>query len=125
MTELLYKDLSFKLTGLVFEINNEIGYGQSEKTYCDAFEKLLRKENISYKRENYFPVSICGEVVKREYFDFLIEEKVVVEFKISEQYYKRACTQVFKYLKSSGMKLGLIYRFTKDGVRAKRIPNYY
>lgn len=125
MTELLYKDLSYKLTGLIYEIDNTIGYGQSEKTYGDSFEKLLKREKIDYQREIYFPISIDGEIVKKEFFDFLIEGKIIVELKVSDQNYKKACTQIFQYLKSSDKKLGLIFRFTKDGVRVKRIPNYY
>ena len=125
MTELLYKDLSYKITGLIFNIDNIIGYGQSEKTYGDAFQNLLEKEKIKFEREVYFPIVIEGKVIKKEFFDFLIEDKMIVELKISDQNYKKACTQIFQYLKSSGKKLGLIFRFTKDGVRVKRIPNYY
>lgn len=125
MTEILYKELSYKLNGYAYEIDNEIGYGQSEKTYADAFEELLIKDNFAYQREVYFPIMINDKVIKKEFFDFLVDDKIIVEFKISDHYYKQACTQIFKYLKSSSKKLGLIFRFTKDGVRTKRIPNYY
>ena len=125
MTDLLYKDLSYKLTGLVFELNNQIGYGQTEKVYSDAFEKLLQREAVNYRREVYYPIKIEEKIIKKEYFDFLIDDKIIVEFKISDIHYKRACSQIFKYLKSSGKKLGLIFRITKGGVRTKRIPNYY
>lgn len=125
MTELLYKELSYKLTGLMFEINNQIGYGQSEKLYGDCLEKLLEREKISFQREIYNPIKIEDQVVKRTYFDFLVDDKIIVELKISDRNYKTACTQIFQYLKSSGKKLGLIFRITRDGVRVKRIPNYY
>jgi len=125
MTDLLYKQLSYKISGLIFEVDNTVGYGQTEKVYGDAFEVLLKREDISYLREIYFPIMIEGEVIKKEFFDFLVEDKIIVELKISDINYKKACTQIFQYLKSSGKKLGLIYRFTSTGVRTKRIPNYY
>ncbi|MCX6810751.1 MAG: GxxExxY protein [Candidatus Berkelbacteria bacterium] len=125
MTELLYKELSFKLTGLVYEIDNLIGYGQSEKIYCDCFEKLLQREKINYEREIYFPLRIDNKVIKKYYFDFLIDDSIIIEFKISDRNYKNVCTQIFQYLKSSGKKLGIVFRFMSDGVRVKRIPNYY
>lgn len=125
MTELLFKDLSYRLTGLIFEVNNQVGYGQSEKTYSDCFEKLLQRENINYQREVYFPIKIDEHLVKKEFFDFLIDDQIVIELKISDKFYKKACGQIFKYLKSSDKKLGIIFRITKDGVRIKRIPNYY
>ena len=125
MTELLYKELSYELTGLAFEVNNIIGYGQTEKTYCDAYEELLKKNGINYSREEYFPIKIGDKVIKKEFFDFLIDDKIIIEFKVSDRNYKQACDQIFKYLKSSKKKLGLIFRISKGGVRTKRIPNYY
>lgn len=125
MTELLYKELSYKITGLIFEIDNKIGYGHDEKTYGDALQKLLEKDKIPFDREVYFPIKIDGKLLTKVYFDFLIENKIIVELKVSDRNYKKVCSQLFKYLKSSGLKLGLIYRFTSGGVRTKRIPNYY
>jgi len=125
MTELLFKELSYQLTGLVYEIDNTVGYGQNEKTYCDCFEELLQRENISYKKEIYFPLKINNKLIKKYYFDFLVDDKIVVEFKISDKNYKNVCTQIFQYLKSSEKRLGIVFRFMPDGVRTKRIPNYY
>lgn len=125
MTELIYKDLSYKLTGLAFEVSNKIGYGQNEKVYDDAFEELLKRDKIPYSREVYFPITIEGKVIKKCFFDFIIDDKIIIEFKIATRFYRDACSQIFQYLKTSGKKLGLIYRITADGVRVKRIPNYY
>jgi len=125
MTELLYKELSYTLTGLVFEVDNQIGYGQTEQTYGDALEELLKSNHINYQREIYYPIMIGDKLVKKEFFDFLIDDKIIVELKISDRHYKQACTQLFRYLKSSNKKLGLIFRFTNDGIKVKRIPNYY
>ncbi len=125
MTDLIFKELSYKISGLIFEVDNTIGYGHSEKIYGDALAEILEREEITYKRELYYPIIIEGKVIKKVYFDFVIEDKIIVELKVSDNKYKNACTQIFNYLKTSGLKLGIIYRFTKDGVRTKRIPNYY
>jgi len=123
MDKLLYKDLSYKLCGLAFQIDNEIGFGQEEKVYADALEKLLQNEKIDYKRELYCPITIDSEVVKKKYLDFLIDDKIVIELKVSNYNYRDACSQLFKYLKNNNVKLGLIFRFTRNGVKVKRIPN--
>jgi len=125
MTELIYKELSYQLTGFAFEIDNIIGFGQNEKSHADALEVLLRKNNLKYQREFYFPIKIEEQVIKKHFFDFLIEDKIIVELKANDANFKQVCAQVFQYLKSSGKKLGLVYRFSKNGVRTKRIPNYY
>lgn len=125
MAELIYKELSYQLTGFAFEIDNLIGYGQDEKTYGDAFEVLLKMNEIKYQRELYFPITIEGKLLKKCFFDFLVDDKIVVELKANDINFKQVCAQVFKYLKASNNKLGLVYRFSKNGVRTKRIPNYY
>ena len=123
MKELIYKELSYKLIGFAYQIDNEIGFGQSEKVYSGAFEKLLEKEKIVFKRELYAPINISGELVAKRYFDFLIDGKIVVEIKVGDYSYKKVCTQLFQYLKQENYKLGLIIRFNKNGVTSKRIPN--
>ncbi|MCX6810368.1 MAG: GxxExxY protein [Candidatus Berkelbacteria bacterium] len=125
MTDLIFKDLSYKLTGIAYKVNDLVGHGQNEKVYADAFAILLEKENIDFSRELYFPIKVEEKVVKKYFFDFLIENKVIVELKANDANYKQVCSQIFRYLKTSEKKLGMIYRFTKTGVRTKRIPNLY
>lgn len=123
MTDLIYKELCYKLTGLAFEIYLSIGGELKEKVYANALEELLKRENLVYKREVYYPIKINNKVIGKNYFDFLIDEKIVVELKKGSAGYLQACNQLSNYLKLSDLKLGLIIRFTKDGARAKRIVN--
>ncbi|HLC43526.1 MAG TPA: GxxExxY protein [Patescibacteria group bacterium] len=125
MEDFIYKELSFKLIGLAYEVYNCLGYGLKEKVYTDAFEKLLRKEGIEYRREYYYSLKVRDEIVGKRYFDFLIEGKLILEFKIGGDKYFDAYCQLLDYLKSTDLKLGIIVRFTKDGVKVKRIPNLY
>lgn len=125
MADLVYKDLSYKLVGLAFEVNCALGSGLKEKTYADAYEELLKEEKIKYQREFYFPLKIRGKIVSQKYFDFLIEDKIILEFKIGGDKFIDAYRQIFEYLKTSDLKLGIIIRFTRDGVKIKRIVNIY
>ncbi len=125
MGDLIYKELCYKLTGLAYEIDNTMGSGFEEKVYANAFEELLKREKIKYAREVYYPITINGKIIAKKFFDFLIEDKIVLELKCGENRYKNVCKQVFQYLKTSDLKLGLVVRFTKDGVLVKRIPNLY
>lgn len=125
MGELLYKDLSYVLNGIAFEIDNQIGFGQSESVYSKAFEEHLKQKNIPYEKEKYFPIKVNDVVVARKYVDFSIDGKIVVELKQGEDNYRKVCRQVFEYLKSNNLKLGLVIRFTKNGVKVKRIPCFY
>lgn len=123
--EIIYKDLSFKLIGLAYEVHNALGFGLKEKNYRDAIEILLKKENINYVKEFYYPLKVRGEVVGKKFFDFIVDGKIILELKTGSDRYFSAYSQLLDYLKSSGLKLGIIVRFTKDGVKIKRIPNIY
>lgn len=122
-TKLLYEELSFKIHGLLFEVDNTIGSGQKEEVYSKGFEELLKREGIHYQRELYFPIKINDKIIAKRYFDFLIEDKIVLELKVANYQFRDSCTQLFQYLKTSHKKLGIIARFTKYGVRTKRILN--
>ena len=123
MTKLIYEDLSYKLIGLAYEVDDIVGYGQSEKVYSDSFEELLKREKIVYEKEYYAPIIVNNKVIAKRYYDFLINGIIILELKTKDSKYREVCTQVFKYLKASGLKLGLIIRFTKNGIKIKRIPN--
>jgi GxxExxY protein len=121
--ELIYGDLSYKINGLLYQIDNQIGFGHVEKIYADAFEQLLKDANISYEREYYIPLKVNDKVIARKYVDFLIDGKIIVELKTGDYMYREVCSQIFSYLKSGGFQLGIVGRFTKNGVMIKRILN--
>ena len=125
MVDLIYKDLSYVINGIAFKIDNEIGYGFDEKIYADAFEELLKKGKLKYQREVYSPVKVDNKVIARRFIDFIIEDKIVVELKQGINKYRKVCDQLFQYLRINKLKLGIVIRFTKNGVKIKRIPNFY
>lgn len=121
MTVLIYKELSYRIIGIAFEIYNSLGDGLKEKDYARAFEEILKQEKIKYQREVYYPLKIRDKTISKKYFDFLVEGKIVLELKSGNRNYRQACIQLFEYLKVSDIDLGIIIRFTNDGVKYKRI----
>ena len=125
MTDPIYKELSFKLNGLAFEVYKTLGEGLRESVYANAYEELLKRDGLKYQRELYYPITINGKIVGKYYFDFLVEDKIVVEIKVGNFKYYQAYTQLYEYLKLSKCELGLIIRFTMDGAVVKRVVNLY
>jgi GxxExxY protein len=76
--ELVYKDLSYIITGLLFEVHNELGRFCNEKQCCDLFEKLLIENKIKYEREKVLPKLFEGEKSGRNRIDFIIENKIII-----------------------------------------------
>ena len=82
LEKLLYKDLTYRIRGLCMRAYNEIGYGLREKEYRLALRQLFKDENIVFQEELYSPILINSKKVGKQYLDFLVEDKVVVELKV-------------------------------------------
>jgi len=123
MTEIIYKELSYKIVGCRFDVYNELGFGHKEKYYQTATEEALRKGSLGFERQLYVPIKFKEKVVGKYYLDLLVEEKIVVELKVGDHFFRKDIEQILSYLKSKGLKLGILINFTSSGVKYKRIIN--
>jgi GxxExxY protein len=123
MEDLLYKDLSYKINGLLFKVHNELGRYKNEKQYGDKFELLLNENNIKYKREFILPPSFSGENKNRNKVDFFIEDEIIIDFKAKTIITKEDYFQMQRYLDASSKKLGIIVNFRFKYLKPKRIIN--
>lgn len=123
MAKLVYPELSYKIVGILFEVFNKLKYGHKEKIYQKALVEELEQEKIKFKRELYFPIDFKGKVISSYFFDFLIDNKIVLELKVANDFYRRDINQLLSYLKFRNYRLGILVLFTKDGLRYRRIVN--
>ncbi len=122
--DLIYPDLSYKIIGCAFDVYNNLGEGHHEKYYQRALEEAFRQNNIDYKPQVYFPLQYRDKVVGKNFLDFLVESKIVVEIKKGNKYSKRHINQVLEYLKMTNTKLAILINFGSDSVSFKRIINF-
>lgn len=66
-----------------------------------------------------------GKPITKLFLDFLIEDKIVVEFKVLPKIGYIHIDQVMGYLKATNKKLAILIYFTKDGIKFRRILNSY
>lgn len=119
---LLYPDLSYKLTGVFFRIHKKLGRFCSERQYCDEIEKELNIDNYSFKRE--FELSKLKESLpKGNRVDFLVENKIIIEVKAKKFVTKEDYIQVLRYLEGGGFGLAMIINFRSTYLKPKRIIN--
>lgn len=123
MAKLVYPELSYKIVGVLFTVYNSLGYGYQEKYYQRAIAKELEKAQLKYKKEQKAIIKYRGEIIGRYFIDFVVEDKIVVELKLTNDFYKKDIKQVLGYLKSTGLKLGILFIFMKEGLKFKRIVN--
>ncbi|PJE60016.1 MAG: hypothetical protein COU85_00545 [Candidatus Portnoybacteria bacterium CG10_big_fil_rev_8_21_14_0_10_44_7] len=111
------------MNGFFFKIHNELGRFCQEQQYADAFETTLLKENFNFLREKKINKLFLGEKINFGIPDFIIENRIVVDFKAKKFITKDDYFQMMRYLKSKNFKLGLIVNFRNTYLKPKRIVN--
>jgi len=120
--EIIYPELSYLLTGIFYDIHNQLGRFCRERQYADEFEKILREKQISFERE--YCLENLGSKIKGNIVDFLIDNKILVDFKAKIFLNKEDYYQMQRYLESSNLKLGLLVNFRNNYLKPKRIINF-
>lgn len=120
MSEIIYKELSYRINGLLFKTHNELGRYCREKQYGDAFAKLLSSEKVNFEREKYISIEAIDNKATNK-ADFVIENQIVIEFKAKPLILKEDYYQTQKYLQASGHRLGLIVNFRNKYLKPIRI----
>lgn len=121
--DLLYPDLSYEIVGVLFDVFTNFGYGQKEEYYQKAIAIALKEKGLAFKRELPVRINFKNKFIATNYLDFLIEGKVVLEIKQGNRFNPKDIQQAHRYLKLTDLKLGILARFTKVGVKTKRIIN--
>ena len=112
--ELIYKELSYTVTGIMMSVHNEIGSYARERQYGDVAEKLFKGAGIEFKRE--VVIGDSGNVL-----DFIVENKIALEFKAKRIITKQDYYQTQRYLQETGLRLALLVNFRDRLIKPKRI----
>ncbi len=122
-SDLVYPDLCYKIVGSLFKVWTDLGPGHKEKLYQKALAEEFKKVGLEFRKELPVKLVYAGKPIGIYYFDFLVEEKVVLELKVRNYFSSKDIKQVFSYLKSQNLRLGIIAHFMRSGVKFKRIVN--
>ena len=117
--KIIHAELSYTVTGLCFKVQRQLGRFCRERQYCDALEEKLKRSNIPYEREK----SLDDAEARGNRADFIVDQKFLLEIKSLPYTTKADYFQVQRYLKASGIKLGMIINFRSKYLKPKRIIN--
>ena len=62
---IVFKELSYKVNGILFDVYNQLGGNYHEKYYQRAVAKLFSKRKISFKKEVKVNITIEGDSIGR------------------------------------------------------------
>jgi len=115
------EELMSAIIGCAIEVHKELGQGYLEKVYENAMSAEMRMQNIKHKTQ--VPVSVLykGVKVQGQVLDMVVEDKIILELKAVSELVSAHEAQLLSYLKSTGMRAGLLINFrenlVKDGIR--------
>ena len=122
LEEYLYKDESYKIIGLLFEVHKNLGKGFSEIVYKDALEYEFKINNIPFQREKEFSVNYKDTILIHKFFaDFVVFDSIILEIKTVDCFNNAHYNQCLNYLKVSGYELAFLINFNQNSLEHKRI----
>jgi GxxExxY protein len=122
MSEIIFKNESYKIIGVCLEVYNTLGMGFDEAVYKDAIEIEFKKLNIDYIREKEFDVFYKGIPLNRKFYvDFFVYNKINLEVKSKSSLQEAHILQTKNYCACAKTKLGILVNFGATSLEYKRI----
>jgi len=120
-TDGLYRDLTYKIIGALYEVHKELGSVHKEIIYHKAVAIELIDRKIDFVEEKSIDVKYKGQRIGVYRPDFIIEDKVILEIKVAPMITKSMQDQVYYYIKGAKYKLVLLANFGTSKVGIKRL----
>ncbi|QUB78043.1 GxxExxY protein [Prevotella jejuni] len=106
-------------------IRRQLGPGFLEKVYKNAMIVELRKLKLTYEAEKLIQVLYDGIVVGEYRTDIIVEGRLILELKATQDLSIANEVQLVNYLTSTGIDDGLLINFGSDKLQFKRKYRIY
>ena len=119
-------EITQKIIGCAIQVHKSLGPGLLESAYEECLSYELIKNGLSIKRQQPTPVVYKEIKLKCGYrIDILVENAVVLELKVVDEFNPVHEAQILTYMKFSNKQLGLLINFNatvlKNGIRRFKI----
>ena len=117
----IYQDLSYKIIGVIYDVHKELGNVHKEIIYHKAVAIELSERGIPFVEEKPIDIKYKGKKIGIYKPDFIIDDKVILEIKVTPAITKAMTEQVYFYVKGTKYKLVLLVNFGTRKVGIKRL----
>jgi len=119
-------EITQKIIGCAIQVHKSLGPGLLESAYEECLSYELIKNGLNIKRQQ--PTPVVYKEIKLECgyrIDILVENSVVVELKVVDEFNPVHEAQILTYMKFSNKSLGLLMNFNvtilRNGIRRYKI----
>lgn len=121
MSEILFKDLSYKIVGAAMEVHRLLGPGFLETVYQTSLAHEFELQRIPFKQQKRLTIKYKDIVVGDYIADFVIDEKIIVEIKAVSNLNSSHQAQALNYLAATGYKLAILLNFGATSLQQRRV----
>jgi GxxExxY protein len=108
---LLEEALTRSVIGAFFDVHRGLGFGFREYIYALALERDLVAKGHVVRREVDVMVYYREEPLSWQTLDMIVDEKLIIEIKATDQLHNEAMSQLFSYLSATQLQVGLLLHF--------------
>ena len=118
---IIHKEISEVIVGAAMTVLNTLKPGLSEKAYENALMIELTKRHRVVDQQKRFEVLYDGINVDTLIPDLIVDDRVIVDTKVVEQFTDTHIAQMMGYLAITGYRLALLINFKHAELKWKRI----
>ncbi len=125
MSEIVYKDESYKIIGACFEVYKQKGFGFTEPIYQECLAIEFEIQGIPFIEQPEIQLEYKGRKLKQFFKpDFICYDKIIVEIKALPDLIDHNKSQTLNYLNATNFELALLINFGHyPKLEYKRIAN--
>ena len=118
---LIHAELSHAIIGAAMQVLNTLKPGLNEKAYENALVIELRKRGHRVDQQKRFDVFYDGQVVDTLVPDLIVDDSVIADPKVTEDFTPTHQAQMIGYLTLTQLRLTLLLNFKHVDLRWKRV----
>ncbi len=119
--ELIHADLSESIIGAAMKVLNTLTPGLNEKAYENALVIELKRRGLIVQQQKQFDVFYEGVLVDTLVPDLIVNDTIIADPKVVENFTDTHIAQMIGYLAVTGMRLALLLNLKHRDLRWKRV----
>ena len=120
-----HSELTEKIIGAAMAVHSALGPGLDESIYENAMCLELLYLGINFEQQKCFPVHYRNKIVGTLITDLIIDNKVILELKVSGAISDQHMAQTLSYLSITKLQTALVLNFKPASLSVKRVANIY
>ena len=120
MANILHKRLSNRVIDAAFKVHSTLGPGLAEVLYKRALMLELHSQGIAAEKEKPFSVFYAQKQIGKYFADIVVENTLILEIKVTTNFNSAMQSQLFNYLRISGLNIGYLCNFYPHIFQFKR-----